>query len=631
MPLTLLRTFLLTLLFCSGLAMAAPDGRNLQVGAAGEKRVALVIGNDRYAGVKPLEKAANDARAMEKALQQAGFRTQSVINGTRRDMNAAINRFVDDVSGGGIGVFFFAGHGVQLANQNFLIPVDIQGIEREADVADQSISLQTVQDKLADAKARFTLLVIDACRDNPLPRKAGRSVGASRGLAQASSAEGQIVVFAAGAHQQALDKLGPNDRNPNGVFTREFLPWIAKPGITIRDAVLGVRSAVRARARSVDHEQFPAIYDQAEGNFYFHPGRGGEIAALTPQLSGARTREQIEDELWGAIKDSEKLSVFEAYLAQYPNGRYVTLAKVRLLELRTPAAQRPATASAAAFASSDLSTPGTAFKDCTECPEMVVIPAGRFEMGSNNGDDDEKPIHNVRIARSFAMGKFEVTRGQFAAFVGASGYVPDEGCRVWKGKWEKDNSRGWRNPGYAQSDSHPVACVSWDDAKAYAAWLARKTGKDYRLPSEAEHEYATRAGSSATRPWGESPNDACRYANVADRSVKANVAGFSESEVHNCDDDHAHTAPTGRFKPNAFGLHDTVGNLWEWTEDCWNERYSGAPSDGSAWTSGNCGRHVLRGGSWDVAAQYARAAGRKWSGTTYRGSDGGFRLARTLP
>jgi uncharacterized caspase-like protein len=198
--------------------------------AAVEQRFALAIGINDYREVGRLEKAVNDSRAVGHALEQAGFRVVVLTNARRAEMNRAINQFVLNLSGGGQGVFFFAGHGVQINNHNYLLPVDVQAPQVEVDVADQAISLQGIQDKLAEVRARFALLVIDACRDNPLPQKAGRTLGGTRGLAQASSAEGQMVVFSAGANQRALDKLSPQDNNPNGVFTREFLPWIGKPG-----------------------------------------------------------------------------------------------------------------------------------------------------------------------------------------------------------------------------------------------------------------------------------------------------------------------------------------------------------------------------------------------------------------
>lgn len=296
---------------------------------ASARRVALVIGNNAYQHVTPLEKAANDARAVGQALEKVGFKTTVLLEASQRGMNSAINRFVEDLSGGGMGVLFFAGHGVQINNQNFLLPVDFESPRSEADVADQAVSLQVLQDKLAQAQAKFALLVIDACRDNPLPRKAGRSLGGLRGLAQASSAEGQMVVFSAGANQQALDKLDDRDRHPNGVFTREFLPWIDKPGVSIREAMLEVRSAVRQRARSVNHEQFPAVYDQAEGDFYFLPP--SQPRRLTPS--------QAELLFWQSVQNSPLAEDFDDYLKLYPDGLYASLAKRKAQGLRMAAAK----------------------------------------------------------------------------------------------------------------------------------------------------------------------------------------------------------------------------------------------------------------------------------------------------
>ncbi len=165
------------------------------------------------------------------------------------------------------------------------------------------------------------------------------------------------------------------------------------------------------------------------------------------------------------------------------------------------------------------------FKDCADCPEMVVIPAGSFEMGSPASeagrDSDEGPQHRVTLAKPFALAKAEITRGQFAAFVADSGHQTGDKCWTFEGgKYEERSGRNWRNPGYSQQDSHPIACLNWGDAKAYANWLARKTGKPYRLPSEAEWEYAVRAGATTARYWGESPDQACSYANIADQTAK---------------------------------------------------------------------------------------------------------------
>lgn len=290
---------------------------------------------------------------------------------------------------------------------------------------------------------------------------------------------------------------------------------------------------------------------------------------------------------------------------------------------------------------SQVPAPGTAFRDCPECPEMVVIPAGSFVMGSpeteTGRDKDETPQHNVAIGYSFAVGRYEVTRAQYAQFLREAGHAPAPGnCWYWDGDEGKakndDPSRSWTNPGFPQEDSHPAVCVSWEDAKAYVAWLSRKTGKNYRLLTEAEWEYSARAGSSAARPWGEDRNQACIYANVGDLARTRIVPpgkGRRWAQFHDCDDRYGYTAPVGSYTVNRFGLYDMIGNVWEWTEDCWNESYAGAPADGSAWRTGDCARRVARGGSWYVDPRYARSANRAWDSAGGRVGIG-FRLARTF-
>jgi formylglycine-generating enzyme required for sulfatase activity len=288
-------------------------------------------------------------------------------------------------------------------------------------------------------------------------------------------------------------------------------------------------------------------------------------------------------------------------------------------------------------------TPGTTIRDCPDCPEMVVLRSGSFMMGSPESetgrDKDEGPQHTVTIARPFAAGKYEVTRGQFAAFARETGYVSKGiNCLYWDGVEGKakndDPNRDWRDPGFSQTDNHPVVCVSWDDAKAYAAWLSRKTGKNYRLLSEAEWEYAARAGTAWARPWGEDPNLGCGFANIRDRTFVRDVpAGKGKKWTENyqqCDDRYAYTAPVGNYRPNNFGLYDMIGNAWEWVEDWWNDSYIGAPADGKPWLTGDSARRVERGGCWDRGLRNARSAVRHRGATGYRNGGLGFRLARTL-
>ena len=258
--------------------------------------------------------------------------------------------------------------------------------------------------------------------------------------------------------------------------------------------------------------------------------------------------------------------------------------------------------------------PGTEIQDCAQCPVVVVVPPGQFVMGSppseTGREDDEGPPHIVTIAKPFAVGKYEVTFDEWNAC------VRDKGCAPAK-------DEGWGQ------GRRPVIHVNYEQAAGYAEWLSDKTGKKYRLLSEAEWEYAARAGSDKARFWGSSPDRACQFANVYDVTGKAKH-GFSW-ENFTCDDGHAVTAPVGSYKPNAFGLHDMLGNVWEWVEDCWNGGYQGAPTNGSAWSSGDCSRRVIRGGSWDSVPARVRSANRNWFEPARRGNFLGYRIARTLP
>ena len=244
--------------------------------------------------------------------------------------------------------------------------------------------------------------------------------------------------------------------------------------------------------------------------------------------------------------------------------------------------------------------PGETFRDCPNCPEMVVIPAGRFRMGDmdGGGDSDEKPVHEVRIAQPFAMGRYEVTFAEYDRYAQAAGKTkPDDTLNSGRG-------------------NHPVINVSWQNAQNYVKWLSQETGQRYRLPSEAEWEYAARAGSTTTYSWGNSPSG--RHANA-------------NEDVGWPSDGYKRTAPTGSFIPNQFGLYDMSGNVWEWVEDCWHENYARAPVDGSAWVSGgNCSSRILRGGSFNSFPARVRSAFRNGLGAALRTSSDGFRLARTL-
>ncbi|MEI8303762.1 MAG: caspase family protein [Burkholderiales bacterium] len=234
--------------------------------APSARRLALVIGNDSYSTVSPLQNARADARAMAAQLGRMGYSVTLRTDLTERAMKDELRQFNSRIQGGDEVLFFFAGHGVQIGGTNYLLPADIRG-ESAEQVRDDALPLQKVLDDIQDRKARFTLAIIDACRDNPF-KGTGRAIGA-RGMATTTPATGQMVLFSAGAGQQALDRLNPSDRDPNGLFTRVLLRQIEQPGVSVDRLMRAVRAEVVAKARAVGHEQVPALYDQSIGEFFF--------------------------------------------------------------------------------------------------------------------------------------------------------------------------------------------------------------------------------------------------------------------------------------------------------------------------------------------------------------------------
>jgi formylglycine-generating enzyme required for sulfatase activity len=266
--------------------------------------------------------------------------------------------------------------------------------------------------------------------------------------------------------------------------------------------------------------------------------------------------------------------------------------------VRVPAPAR-AKAAFVRFRTPAKLVPGRSYRDVSISPEMILVPAGRFLMGSHagQGDDREHPQHEVTIAKRFMVAKFALTFDEWDAC------AADGGCRRDVG------DEGW---GRAR---RPVINVSWDDAQAYVRWLSRITRNIYRLLSEAEWEYAARAGSETKYPWGD--------------EIKLNGRAMANCDGCGSQWGNKQTVPVGSFPANAFGLCDMVGNVWEWTEDCWNESYQGAPADGSPWTNTDS-RCVVRGGSWDADPGSLRSAFRYGSHTSDRGKHLGFRVAQTL-
>lgn len=281
--------------------------------------------------------------------------------------------------------------------------------------------------------------------------------------------------------------------------------------------------------------------------------------------------------------------------------------------------------------------PGTVLKDCADCPELVVMPLGTYKQGFDGGEPEryEGPVREVTIKKPFAMGKYEVTIAEFEAFQKTTGYVQpyERGCVAWDGRNARfDKAVTYKNPSIPGeiTPQHPAVCISWDDAKAYLDWMSKKSGKVYRLPTEAEWEWAAGEGANAPYPWGTDPAKGCDVANMFDQSSVA--AGQSRSfEPVQCNDGQPTLAKVGSLKPSKFGLYDIVGNVWEWVEDCYAMPYPAwHPADGSPQYKLGCDRRGVRGGSWTSDATRQRVTFRGRDPQVLNSNAFGFRVARDV-
>ena len=579
-------------LFLAALAAAGP---------LAAERAALVIGNGAYrgGGITELANPGNDARAVAGKLRGLGF---AVMQGLDLDEDAfwsKVEEFAAKTKGTEAALLFYAGHGVQVDGENYLIPVDAGSLESKADLRRATLKLDDVLEMMAGRK---NLVFLDACRNNPLGRGL-RSRGNGQGMAAVSvESLGRefLIAYAAAKGKTAADGAGGNSP-----YTQALLKHLGTPGVSVDDMLTKVTRDV---AELTGRKQIPWRNSSLEDLFYFAPKVVGPT--LTPvfaggDLCGDPATAQREEREWKAIEGTEHERVLEAYIGMYGSDPcaavWTALAEARLEELR----KGP---TAPVLKVEDR------FRDCAACPEMVVVPAGSFLMGSPESemgrDDDEGPQHRVTIREAFAVGVYEVKRDEYGTFVAETGHVGGSGCYVWTGsEWKRREGADWRSPGYAQTGRDPVVCVSWEDAQAYVRWLSRKTGEEYRLLSEAEWEYAARAGTTTRYSIGDEITS-------SDANYGRNIG---------------QTQPVGSYRANGFGLYDMHGNVWEWVRDCWNDSYAGAPNNGGSWERGDCSRRVLRGGSWFNYSRDLRSANRLSYRSGYRNFlDCGFLVARTL-
>jgi formylglycine-generating enzyme required for sulfatase activity len=563
----LLSLIIISLIACESTPTRSPDNNDpppdaINVHHTG-KKIALVIGNWAYR-FKPLNNPQNDAREMAQLLRQLDFEVIHKENLGFEQMQDEVIKFkVRLKDKGQVGLFYFAGHGLEIQKENYLLPTDLRKPETEL-VKEKPIRAQWVVNVMQHSGSKVNIVILDACRK--FPRPDFRDPSEKEGLAAMSAAKGTIIGFATGSNQTASD----GKKGTNGLYTGHLLKFMRQPGLSIEEVFKKTRQKVAWETRHKEEQQVPWVSNSLIGDFCL-------VSCAKPKSNQEKILQaQLEQERRKFEKERREKAALQAELEALKN--------------------QPIQPS-----QSNEFVPSKVFRDRLADgslgPEMVWIPAGSFRMGGiqSGGDSDEQPVHQVSVGR-FAMGRYEVTVGEFRRFVKATGYKTDAekggGCVSWSQGWKWIKGANWRSPGFSQSDKHPVTCVSWNDGVAYAEWLSQQTGKTYRLLTEAEWEYAARAGSETKYWWG--------------NEIGSNNANCWNSS---CKDRFEYTAPVGSFASNPFKLYDMLGNLWEWTCSQYENKYAGQERQ--------CDKNVnknsilsVRGGSWDFDGARVRSAAR---------------------
>ena len=557
------RWFILLLIVFSHASFAQPK----------ENRVALVVGNSTYKSA-PLRNPTNDAKDMAAKLKGMGFTVIERSNLTVKQIGSTLREFRAKLTPGSVALVFYAGHGVQIKGENYLPAVDAD-ISSEEDVPTQSLAMRQIMDVLGDAKTRLNLVFLDACRNNPYARSF-RS--ASDGLNRVNAPSGTLISFATRPGSVAADGTGRN-----GLYTGALLEQMNNQNQPIEQILKKVVSQVKAASKS---QQEPWMEGSIEGEFCF-----GECGKQVAQSVVSDDRV-----FWESVKDSRDENEVKAYLEQFPRGIFAGIARARVAALEKVERQveisKPTQLSTPVEASlATTSNKNSMYKDCDDCPLMIPIASGIFTMGTQRGNvETTRPEHMVNVSQ-FSIGKTEITQKQWSAIMG-------------------------RNPSQFVKcgDECPVDNVSWPEIQEYIKKLNDKTGKKYRLPSEAEWEYAARAGTQTRYYFGDDTFALDKHAWFFDNS--SSTTHLVASKL-----------------PNAFGLHDVHGNVSEWVNDCWNQSYVGAPNNGNSWVTGDCTRRVIRGGSWDENpfrnANDLRVDYRYGAQINTKGNYIGFRIAVT--
>jgi len=574
----------------------------------GAARKALVIGNASYAD-RPLKNPVNDADDVAAALQKAGFSVSKHTNLNREGFDAAISSFIQTLTPNDDAVVYYSGHGVQIDGVNYLIPVreNIDSIARCKYLAYNGNML--VEELKA---AALSILILDACRDNPW---AGTK-SLSKGLASMQAAPGsQYIIFATAEGKTADDGNGRNSP-----FAEALVNHIKSSTKKITDMMQDVTNEVAA---ATHERQIPWTAGNLRRDFYFNSGALTVEAKTTASLPLQTPQAQIIVN-YGSILLASNVAG-DVYLDEAYQGKIPAAAQMKLSPVQTGNHRlelRAAGKSEIKYVQVDKDRESRLDFNLDFTPTgFVRVEGGTFMMGSNDGESDEKPVHQVTLS-PFYMAKHELSVGEFRAFVNATGYRTNAetggGAYIWTGStWEKKKDANWKNPYITQTDTHPVSCVSWYDAIAYCNWMSSKEGitpcysisgntapadwskgtvvcnwaaEGYRLPTEAEWEYAARGGNKSKGYTYSGSNDI------------GSVAWYSVNSG-------SKTQAVGTKQANELGIHDMSGNVWEWCWDKYGDYPNSLQNNPTGSTSGS--NIVLRGGSWgSFGGNYCRVSNR---------------------
>jgi formylglycine-generating enzyme required for sulfatase activity len=576
------------------------------VSPADARRVALVMGNSNYRSFNVLPNPVNDAKLMNAALLAAGFEVTLMLDSDQAQMKRAVLEFGRVLRKGvDASMFYYAGHGVQVKGENYLIPVDAD-LQSEDEVGVQTIDVNAFLDTMESAKSPFNIVVFDACRNNPLSSSRGKDGG----LAPVTAPKGSFVAYSTAPGKVAQDGNGV----PNSPYTAALAETLATPGMKLEDVFKKTRELVLA---STDGAQVPFESTSITGDFYFTDAPVIAPVMVAPVIA-------VEDPIKADFTTARSIGTVASWdvflqnhgttadllveLAKQERDKLALLdapppeVEVPKLQAKKPTEVPPEFDLGEACEGISVATadgpkclkPGDQFTECENCPDMVVVPTGNFLMGSpkeeKNRQEDEGLRHRVIFRSPFAVGKFEITFGQFQNFLADTKYKRNSFCKSKAGVL-----------------TQPIDCVSWSDAQAYVKWLSKVTDANYRLLTESEWEYAARGGTTTTYFTGKTIT-----------TTQANFDGLKRG-----------TMVIGSYTANGFGLHDMAGNVWEWTQDCYVDRYRNDDASGNAVEGTSCGR-VIRGGAWDSDSKSLRSSDRNGDTPNNRASNIGFRVARSL-